>query len=112
MHKELKKLNNAIISANFTSKLGMIVEYPELEGTPKDHQVQILMPHRTTQNNATVRCYCVNSQPRQGCISRESSLRKSFGKRKARLCFIIQLFPDTILLRARRRSDGTSYHFC
>lgn len=75
MHKELKKLNNAITSANFTSKLGMIMEDPEWEGTLKDHQVQILMPHRTTQNNATDRCYCVHSQLRPGYISRESSLK-------------------------------------
>jgi len=41
VHEELKKLDNAIRSANFTSNLGMIMEYPELEGTHKDHQVQI-----------------------------------------------------------------------
>ena len=28
-----------------------IIEYPELGGTHKDHQVQLLAPHRTTQKS-------------------------------------------------------------
>ena len=28
-----------------------IAEYPKLEGTHKDHQVQLLAPHKTTQKS-------------------------------------------------------------
>ena len=33
---------------------GRIIEYPELEGTHKDHQVQLLASQRTTQNSNTM----------------------------------------------------------
>lgn len=35
----------------FSIIMDRIKEYPELEGTCKSHQVQLLPPHRTTQKS-------------------------------------------------------------
>ena len=36
---------------NLSCIYGKVIEYPELEGTHKDHQVLLLDPHRTTQSS-------------------------------------------------------------
>ena len=70
-----------------------IIEYPKLEGTHRDNQIQLLAPHRTTQKNQTM---CVRALSR--CFSNSSSSEEMTASGHPVMSHSITLFYDSMIL--------------
>ena len=46
-----EEVNGKSTSSQWRPRNHRIIEYPKLEGTHKDHRVQLLAPHSTTQKS-------------------------------------------------------------